>query len=88
MSVLGSLEYRFPLNRQLSGFLFVDAGTVARAPSKLDLEDFHLGTGIGLHLHTTDRLLVRMQVAAGEDGIAFNASFRASDRVRRSSKRR
>ena len=88
MSLLNSLEYRFPINRQISGFLFLDAGTVARTPGELDIGNLHYGTGIGLHVHTADRLLIRLQAAGGEDGLVFNASFKSSDRVRKTTKRR
>jgi hypothetical protein len=88
ISALAITEYRFPLHRQISGFLFLDGGKVAREFGDLAGNKIHLGAGIGLHVHTTSRLLVRMQLATSEEGIVVNASFSPSDRVRRTTKRR
>ncbi|MCP4448450.1 MAG: hypothetical protein GY811_24370 [Myxococcales bacterium] len=81
-------EYRFPLHRQLSGFLFVDGGKVARDVSDLARNKLHLGVSAGLHIRFASRLLLRMHVAASEEGTILSASFSPSDRVRRTTKRR
>ena len=88
ISALAVTEYRFPLHRQISGFLFLDGGKVAREFGDLTSNAIHLSGGIGLHVHTVNRLLIRVQLATSEEGIAVNASFSSSDRVRRTTKRR
>jgi hypothetical protein len=70
-SLLGTIEYRYPLLRMLSGFLFVDAGQVFRRASDFELADSRLGYGIGIQLHSQSATIGRFFIASSTDGGLF-----------------
>jgi hypothetical protein len=76
-SLLVSAEYEWSLSHMVLAALFVDYGRVA--PKALDLvsefEDFALGTGIALQVHTAKSFLVRATLAGSKEGMFFNVSF-------------
>jgi hypothetical protein len=73
ISLLASVEYRYPIGRLLAGYLFVDggrvrpdlasAGNVLREPQHL-----RLGGGGGLEILQQDRFRLRGQVAGSPEG--------------------
>jgi hypothetical protein len=78
VAVLGSVEYRYPIWRQLSGFLFVDAGKVS--PGWADLSRAarpRLGYGGGLELYSSESFRMRTQLAGSEEGLYFQLAVDA-----------
>ena len=78
-----SIEYKYPINRFASAFLFVDAGGAWRQLADVDATDLHLGYGGGVQLHTADLFLTRVLVGGGEDGVVVYVSFTPSSEVER-----
>ena len=75
-TVLASAEYRYPVQPNLSGYLFVDAGRAYLQLAQLDgssLRGLRVGFGGGLYAFTTDALLLRVQLASSIDGGLFFA---------------
>ena len=73
LATVASLEYHYPIHANVSGELFVDAGKVARTYGELGdglTDDWHLGAGGGLLLHSTSSLKLRLDLAYG-DGPQF-----------------
>lgn len=79
VAVLASAEYRFPVHDGVTGFLFVDAGEVASAPSHITT-DLHLGYGGGLQLQTHDAYLLRLQLAGSDEGTFFQLALQKGRR--------
>ncbi|MCK4418305.1 BamA/TamA family outer membrane protein, partial [Candidatus Aerophobetes bacterium] len=65
--LLGSLELRFPLDKNFLGFLFVDAGKAWSGNSSM--ENFKMGWGVGIRIKTVIAPL-RLEYGIGEDGEA------------------
>lgn len=86
LAVLGTVEYRYPIWNELSGFLFVDVGrvlagadaldTLARSPGRT-----RVGGGGGLEMYRGSRFRMRGQVAGSPDGLFFQLSFEPAYRV-------
>jgi hypothetical protein len=72
-AVLGSVEYFWDLNRILMASLFVDAGRVY--PDVRDIafsvDDFRVGYGVSLQLHSTRSFLASVNLASSIDGGVF-----------------
>ena len=70
IATLGTLEYHYPIHNALSGALFVEAGKVGRTMDEVygsGLRDnWHLGYGGGLFLHTKSSIVIRIDVAYGD----------------------
>lgn len=72
-AILGSIEYHYPIHRNLAGELFFDIGTVARDYNELfkgGSDDWKMGYGAGLLLGSEDKLNFRFDVSYG-DGLRF-----------------
>jgi hypothetical protein len=72
-ALLGSVEYHYPIHRNLAGELFFDIGTVARNYDELfqgGTDDWKIGYGAGLLLGSEDKLNFRFDVSYG-DGLRF-----------------
>jgi outer membrane translocation and assembly module TamA len=74
VAVLGSIEYRYPIWRQVAGFLFVDAGRVLPALTTVrqaftSPQDLRPGAGGGLEILQGDRFRLRGQVAGSPEGL-------------------
>jgi outer membrane translocation and assembly module TamA len=76
VAVLGSIEYRYPIWRELSGFLFVDAGRVAPGIDALS-GHFRPGAGGGLELYSNEAFRMRTQLAGSSDGLFFHLAVEA-----------
>ncbi|GAB4375428.1 MAG: hypothetical protein Kow0042_20830 [Calditrichia bacterium] len=72
--ILASLEYRFPLFRQLGGVVFSDAGRVASKAAKLGLADWHANWGLGLRYYL-ENFAVRMDVGVSPEGTRLFFNF-------------
>jgi outer membrane protein assembly factor BamA len=71
VAALASAEYRFPVQEGITGFVFADAGRVARTVTGLDVSHAHYGYGGGVQLQTPTSFLVRFQAAGSSDGVFF-----------------
>jgi hypothetical protein len=68
-SLLGSLEYRWPIWMWMDGSLFVDYGGVFKPQfANFAVRDLRPDVGIGLRMHSTDKYSLRVQVAYGFGG--------------------
>ena len=85
---LGSVTYRFPINRVLAGFTWIDAGQAFRSVDAFDATELRFGYGGGLQLHTAEQFLARLQVGGGDDGLVINLSFSPAVSIQRRTKRR
>ena len=63
-AVLGSLELRFPMSKQLTGVLFVDSGRVWGGS---EMSDFKTGFGFGMRIRTLLGI-IRLDYGVGEEG--------------------
>ncbi|MEM9491046.1 MAG: BamA/TamA family outer membrane protein, partial [Myxococcota bacterium] len=73
---LGTIEYNYPIERNVGGYLFVDAGRVWRELDDIDGDDWRVGFGVGMQAHTTESFLTRVFLASSIDGgLIFNLSF-------------
>ena len=72
LATVASLAYHYPIHANISGELFIDAGKVARTYGELAgdgaADDWHVGTGGGLLIHTPSSLKLRLDLAYG-DGV-------------------
>jgi len=68
-------EYRFPILRALDGAAFYDAGNVAPRADALSIHHLRTDYGVGLRVHSTNHLLVRLDVARGDEGTRALVSF-------------
>ena len=68
VAALGSVEYRYPVSRQLSGYLFTEAGRVWRELSAIDGSGLRVSFGGGLRAHLTHTLLGRVGVFGSWEG--------------------
>jgi len=73
--VLFNAEYRWPLLRMLDGAIFCDAGNVAPTLAGLARRSLIADYGAGVRLHSKKRLIVRMDVARGREGMQALVSF-------------
>jgi outer membrane protein assembly factor BamA len=65
---IATLEYRYPIHANLAGELFVEAGKVARSiPVLTNGDDWHVGYGGGLIVHTRTGVKFRIDLAYGDD---------------------
>jgi outer membrane protein assembly factor BamA len=75
-TVLASAEYRYPVQQNIAGYLFVDAGRAYVELAQLgasSLRGARVGFGGGLYAFTTGALLLRAQLASSIDGGLFLA---------------
>ena len=73
--VLFNVEYRWPLLRMLDGAIFWDAGNVAPTLAGLARRSLIADYGAGVRVHSKKRLIVRMDVARGREGMQALVSF-------------
>jgi outer membrane protein assembly factor BamA len=76
-ALLGSIEYHYPIHRNLAGQLFFDIGTVARNYPELfegGTKDWKIGYGAGLLLGSEDSLSFRLDVSYGDALMIFLSS--------------
>jgi outer membrane protein assembly factor BamA len=74
-AALVSAEYQWPLFRMMDAALFLDAGSVAGAPSDLLRAHLNRDYGLGLRLHSTTTSIARIDVARSPEGMRFILSF-------------
>ena len=65
-AVIGTAEYRYPVHQFVDGALFIDAGHVTG-------NDWHAGGGLGLVVHSRERVLFSFDLAYG-DGLTVVVS--------------
>jgi hypothetical protein len=86
VALAGTLEYRYPIWRLMSGFLFVDVGRVLPgsaelAPSALIHYRPHFGGGGGLEVLQGNNFRLRAQAATSGEGLFFQFAFEPAYRV-------
>ncbi|MEO7092097.1 MAG: BamA/TamA family outer membrane protein [Polyangiales bacterium] len=71
--VLATAEYTWDLGNYLAGYLFTDAGRTVHTWSQLDtnLDELHVGFGIGVQVHTAKSFILRGQLAFSREGDSF-----------------
>ena len=78
-SLLLQAEWRVPANRFLDVALFYDAGKVTARRGDLNLDGLKDDYGLGFRFHGPAATLLRIELAKGNEGLAFvfsaNASF-------------
>lgn len=80
---IATLEYRYPIHENLYGELFVEAGKVARSINVLtNGDDWHLGYGGGVIVHTRSAVKIRLDLAYG-DGLQVYFSTDVLDAFRK-----
>jgi outer membrane protein assembly factor BamA len=75
-AMLFDAEYRWPVLRRVDAALFYDVGAVAPAIGALS-GHLHADYGAGIRVHTAKRLLVRLDVARGNEGMRALVTFAA-----------
>jgi hypothetical protein len=80
VSMLASVEYRYPIWRQMAGFLFVDAGRVLPELSDAGRalwqpRQLRASVGGGLEFLNSDRFAIRGQVAGSSEGVFFQLAL-------------
>jgi outer membrane protein assembly factor BamA len=73
-SLLATVEYRYPVQDNISSYLFVDAGRVLddwRDISTTGMRELRVSWGAGLYLFSGSGLLLRGQLASSIDGGLF-----------------
>ena len=68
-------EYRWYVQEYLDGVLFYEAGKVAPRFGDLDLDRLEKSYGIGLHLHTPNTTVLRLELARSREGTRFIFGF-------------
>ncbi len=70
LATVATLEYRWPVHEIITGELFVEGAKVARTYDALlgagFSDNWHVGYGGGVIIHTTDRIRMRVDIAFGE----------------------
>jgi hypothetical protein len=70
-AALGSIEYHYPIHKNVMGELFVDGGHVSDHFEDLyDLREWKVGYGAGVIVGSSDSITLRFEVADG-DGLQF-----------------
>jgi outer membrane protein insertion porin family len=70
--VLASVEYRYPIWREVDTVLFADVGQVANDIfSDMSQDDLAYGYGCGFRLHSDEGLVSTFMVGKSEDGFRF-----------------
>jgi outer membrane protein assembly factor BamA len=87
-AMVGSLDYRWDLARELSASLFVDAGRVYREPGDLSLDNLRVGYGVSLEALSEKSYLARLSLASSKDGgffldLSVDPVFKVDQRVQR-----
>ncbi len=85
---LFTVEYDYPVQRMVTGYLFVDAGQVWGNFADLEVADSRLGFGAGMQLHLRSSYYGRIAVASSIDGgiqfyLALDPVFGARKKARR-----
>ena len=79
-AMLAAIEYRYPIWRQLGGFLFLDAGRVLPGAGDLPTSflsptGFHPTGGFGLQAVNGERFQLRAQAAGSAEGVFFQVAL-------------
>ncbi len=89
LAAIATIEYRYPVHFNISGMIFAETGKVARTYSELlgkgFTDDWRLGYGGGLIMHTPTGVKVRVDLAYG-DGLQLYFSTDVLDAFRKREK--
>jgi hypothetical protein len=81
LAASATAEYRYPIWRQMNGFLFLDAGRVMPGLPDLLRATPHFGGGAGLEIVQESLFRLRAQAATSGEGLFFQLSFEPAYRV-------
>ena len=73
--MLLTAQYRWYVQEYLDGVLFYEAGKVAPRVDDLSFDRLEKSYGIGLHLHTPNTTLLRLELAHSREGTRFIFGF-------------
>jgi hypothetical protein len=76
--VLGTAEYRWWLSSKLYTLLAVDVGEVASQASRLTWADHRESYGLGFRYGYSDRLVGRLDMAQGSEGLVLNLTLEST----------
>ncbi len=74
-SLLFNGEYRWEVAPALDMAVFTDWGKVFSTPGDMALRDLHGGGGFGLRFKSRDSVIMRIDLAVGQEGFGFAWSF-------------
>ncbi|MCG8418380.1 MAG: BamA/TamA family outer membrane protein [Proteobacteria bacterium] len=73
---LATVEYNYPIERNIIGYVFVDTGRVWRTLGDFEFDDFRVGFGGGMQVHSVNGFVARVFIASSIDGgFVANLSF-------------
>lgn len=76
VAAIATVEYVYPIDHRMSGFLFIEPGRVWSDPGAITPEHLRMGFGGGFQLHRTSRFIARIQLASTiEGGFHVNLVF-------------
>src|SRR5262245_48358761 len=81
-SVFFSAEHRWHAFTGLDAALFVDAGKVIARKADVDLSDLKVSGGFGFRVRVADAVVMRMEIAAGPEGVRTMWTFSDIYKVR------
>jgi outer membrane protein assembly factor BamA len=73
--LLVNAEYRWRVARALDAAIFYDAGAVAPAAAAVSMSTWKKDYGVGVRMHSKTHLLMRLDVARGNEGTRAAVSF-------------
>ncbi|MCB9730150.1 MAG: BamA/TamA family outer membrane protein [Deltaproteobacteria bacterium] len=68
LTALATAEYRYPIQHNLAGYVFVDAGRAWRRFEDLSPRGLRLGFGFGIDVVTSRAFILSLQLASSIDG--------------------
>lgn len=83
-TLLSTVEYRYPVQPNISSYIFVDAGRAYAALDAFTLEGMRVGFGGGLLLYTESTFLIGLQMSSSIDGgVQVNVKVNTTDGTER-----
>jgi hypothetical protein len=80
--VFFSVEHRWHGFTRLDTALFVDAGKVIARKADVDLSGLKVSAGFGFRVRVADAVVMRMEIAAGPEGVRTMWTFSDIYKVR------
>jgi hypothetical protein len=74
-AMLLAAQYRWYVQEYVDGALFYEAGKVAPTLGDLDLTNLENSYGVGLHFHSSQSTVLRLELARSREGLRFIFGF-------------
>ncbi|GAG04305.1 unnamed protein product, partial [marine sediment metagenome] len=81
-AILATVEHRWQASEGVEPAIFVDAGKVTANRSDLDFSDLDWSVGFGVRLRIKSAVVMRIDVAASDEGVRFMWTFNDIFRIR------